>query len=82
MHQNNIIKDKLAEVQATLETEKAWWQGRQSDISSDFMKELDAEGQTKAEAVPVKKSGSDDDAVLVEADGPTGTLGRKKKGKK
>lgn len=69
-------------MQATLEAEKTWWQGRQSDIQSDFMKELDAEGQSKPDAFPIKKSGSDDDAVLVDADGPSGTQGRKKKGKK
>jgi translocation protein SEC66 len=69
-------------VQATLEADKAWWQGRQSDIQSAFMKELDAEGQAKTEAAPIKKAGSDDDAVLVDADGPSGSQGNKKKGKK
>lgn len=68
-------------MQATLEAEKTWWQGRQTDISSDFMKELDAEGQAKSDAAPMKKSGSDDDAVLVDGDGPSGTQGKKKKGK-
>lgn len=44
------------------------------------MKELDAETAAKgADAVPVvKKSGSDDDAVLVDAGGPEGALGGKK----
>lgn len=82
MNQNILIKERTAEIQAQLESEKAWWDGKKAGIQSDFMKEIETEGKP-AETVQ-RKSGSDDDAVLVEAGGPAQTQGggKKKKGGK
>lgn len=80
MNQNNLIKERIAEIQSQLAAEKAWWEGKRAGIQSDFMKEIGAD--SKAET-PQRKTGSDDDAVLVEADGPAQAQGgKKKKGKK
>lgn len=83
----------MAELQAKVEEEREWWESRKKGIQEGFMKELDNDEKAKAgetqrvPATPVK-SGSDDDAVLVEAGGPAGSQGegggsaKKKKGKK
>ncbi|KAK1043657.1 Translocation protein S66, partial [Friedmanniomyces endolithicus] len=90
MNQNLLIKQRMAEIQETLEAEKAWWDKKRAGIQSDFMKELEeADGKPaeaeKAATAPVinKKSGSsDDDAVIVEAGGPAQAQGGSGKGKK
>ena len=79
INQNNLLKERAAEVQAQLGAEKEWWEGRRAGIQESFMKELDAEAAAQStDAAPVKKSGSDDDAVLVDAGGPEDALGGKK----
>ncbi|KAK1081844.1 Translocation protein S66 [Friedmanniomyces endolithicus] len=91
MNQNLLIKQRMAEIQDTLESEKAWWDKKRAVIQSDFMKELEeadgkpAEEAKAADAAPVanKKNGSsDDDAVIVEAGGPAQAQGGSGKGKK
>ncbi|KAK0269289.1 Translocation protein S66 [Friedmanniomyces endolithicus] len=91
MNQNLLIKQRMAELQDTLEAEKAWWDKKRAGIQSDFMKELEeADGkpaeEAKAAAAPPainKKNGSsDDDAVIVEAGGPAQAQGGSGKGKK
>ncbi|KAK0833220.1 Translocation protein S66 [Friedmanniomyces endolithicus] len=91
MNQNLLIKQRMAELQDTLEAEKAWWDEKRAGIQSDFMKELEeADGkpaeEAKAAAAPPainKKNGSsDDDAVIVEAGGPAQAQGGSGKGKK
>lgn len=89
MHQNHLIKQRTAEIQSQLESEKAWWEKKRAGIQSDFMKELEEDGNGNGkptEPVAPKKGGSsDEDAVLVEAGGPAqaqGGAGKKKKGKK
>ena len=77
MNQNNLMKERVAEIQAQLEAEKAWWDNRRAGIQSDFMKELETDG--KPVEAPQRKTGSDDDAVLVEAGGPAQAQGGKKK---
>jgi len=76
----------MAEIQAQVETEKAWWEKKRAGIQSEFMKELDDAEDKPADPAPQKKSGSsDEDAVLVDADGPgeaQGASAKKKKGKK
>ncbi|KAK8205692.1 Pre protein translocase subunit Sec66-domain-containing protein [Phyllosticta capitalensis] len=62
--QNQLLQQRVAELQAQASTEKEWWDKKRATIQADFMKELDAGSQTK---------NSDDDAVLVEAGGPATT---------
>ncbi|KAF2468071.1 translocation protein-like protein sec66 [Lindgomyces ingoldianus] len=86
MAQNAHIRERLAEIQATAPAEKEWWEKRRTEISSNFMKELDEEKKspTATEAAsgkPAAKTGSDDDAVIVEAGGPTVNAGKGKKKK-
>ncbi|TVY59443.1 Translocation protein sec66 [Lachnellula suecica] len=69
-----LLRKKLEDIQAQAPTEKEWWEKRRASIQSDFMKELDAP------ATATGKSGTDDDAVLVESANGTGSI-RKKKGK-
>lgn len=80
MANNQLAKQRMAEIQAQLPQEKEWWDKRKSNIQSTFMKELDedeekAKGADSRKASIVsnpaaQKSNSDDDAVLVEAGGP------------
>jgi len=71
MAQNTHIRDSLAEILAKAPGEKEWWEKRKAAIKDDFMKELDEE-----------KAKSEDDAVLVDAGGPAGSVGKSaKKGK-
>jgi translocation protein SEC66 len=65
-------------VQSQLEAEKTWWEGRRAGIQSEFMKELESD-EKPPDTIPQRKNGSDDDAVLVEAGGPAGAQGGKKK---
>lgn len=76
MNQNIIAKERIAEIQAQLDAEKAWWENRRAGIQSDFMKELETDGKP-VEAQ--RKKSSDDDAVIVEAGGPAQAQGGKKK---
>ncbi|KAK0319079.1 Translocation protein S66 [Friedmanniomyces endolithicus] len=91
MNQNLLIKQRMAEIQDTLESEKAWWDKKRAVIQSHFMKELEeadgkpAEEAKAADAAPVpnkKNRSSDDDAVIVEAGGPAQAQGGSGKGKK
>jgi translocation protein SEC66 len=74
----------LDEIQAQTTAEKEWWEKKRASIKSDFMKELDGESTTPAKS-SANKTGSDEDAILVESGGPAvtdkGTM-KKKKGKK
>lgn len=99
----------MAEMPAQVEAEKEWWTKRKQGIQQDFMKEIGADEPNEAAATGVDekkpatpkiaaKSGSDDEAVLVEGGGPTvaqgpgssgtstpasgGSSKKKKKGKK
>jgi len=96
INQNYLIKQRTADMQSQLESEKAWWENKRAGIQSQFMKELEgsAEGvkenerPTSSAGQPAKKkTGSDDDAVIVEGGGPAqaqggGGGGGKKKNKK
>ncbi|KAF2187713.1 translocation protein-like protein sec66 [Zopfia rhizophila CBS 207.26] len=85
MAQNTHLRERLAEIQSTTQSEKEWWEKRKETIKSDFMKELDEEKKSPMEvsSKPSGKTGSDDDAVIVESGGPAATAGKgkKKKGK-
>ena len=76
MNQNNIAKERIGEIQAQLDAEKRWWDNRRAGIQSDFMQELETDGKP---VEPQRKTGSDDDAVIVEAGGPAQSQGGKKK---
>lgn len=86
-----MLKERTAEIQSQLDSDKAWWEKKRAGIQSDFMKELEIDAQAaEPEKKPVgekKGGGSDDDAVLVDADGPAQDQGqgggaKKRKGKK
>lgn len=86
INQNIIIKQRIAELSAQTETEKAWWERKRAGIQSEFIKEIEGDAPSATAPSGTKKSSSDDDAVLVEAGGPAqsqgGGGGKKKKGKK
>lgn len=63
MAQNTHIRERLGEIMSKNDTEKEWWENRKATIQTDFMRELDEEK-------------SSDDAVLVDAGGPAGSVGR------
>ncbi len=48
MNQSNIIKERIAEIQAQLPAEKAWWENKRAGIQSDLMRELETSGNGKA----------------------------------
>jgi translocation protein SEC66 len=66
MAQNTHIRERLGEIMSKSEEEKKWWESRKAMIQSDFMKELDDE----------KVKSSEDEAVMVQAGGPTGSVGK------
>lgn len=91
INQNYLIKQRTADMQAQLESEKAWWENKRAGIQSQFMKELEGGNENErptssAGPAAAKKTGSDDDAVMVEGGGPAqaqgGGGGGKKKNKK
>jgi translocation protein SEC66 len=84
MAMNQRIKNGVDEFQAQAEPDREWWNKRRASISSDFMKELDAEKSTSASgSLKAPSRGSDEDeAVLVESGGPEVQHGQSKKKKK
>lgn len=66
MAQNTQIRDRLSEIMSKTSEEREWWAKRKAEIQSAFMKELDEE----------KVKSSEDEAVLVEAGGPAGSVGK------
>jgi translocation protein SEC66 len=100
MDTNKAFRQRIEEHQSKLDEEKEWWDRKKARIQEGFMKELEEEGSKKSGTVKSSATagqstdtsatassvttGSDDDAVLVEADGSVGTNStkKKKKGKK
>ena len=93
MHQNALLRQKLAEIQAQGKADRQWWDKEKASIQSNFMKELgeDARESSKPATSAIgDKVGSDEDAVLVESGGPaaSGSVSnakggtKKRKGKK
>ena len=102
MMNNEVYRQRMSEQQDKLAEEREWWNKKKASIQEGFMKELDegssepAAAQTATAPKPSEPApsaapaavvqGSDDDAVLVEAD-PSGNStagspsGKKKKGK-
>jgi translocation protein SEC66 len=87
---NNQFRKRLEEIQSNTKPEKEWWEKRRASIQADFMKELDeTPSSAPVKLTHVSKTGSDEDAILVEAGGPTASAAssekgsmRRKKGKK
>jgi len=98
---NNVFRQRVQEYQSKVGEEREWWDRKKASIQEDFMKELDREEQSKKATSgsklapsgptnqtsngPPSVTGSDDDAVLVEAEAPASTPSggkKKKKGKK
>ncbi|KAI5365872.1 Putative translocation protein Sec66 [Septoria linicola] len=93
INQNRLLKERIAELQATTQAEKDWWEKRRTGIQANFMKELDEDEAAEAQAAEAavakaqaQQGSSDEDApVIVEAGGPgsaQGGLRGKKKGAK
>jgi translocation protein SEC66 len=101
MAQNALFRQQLEEHQFSVKEEREWWNRKKASIQEGFMKELEegpdtlrtgkkaASVQGPSSSAPAEKTGSDDDAVLVESGGPAvGGVGvsgggrKKKKGKK
>lgn len=82
MVNNELIRKKVADIQAKGKADREWWDKERASIQSKFMKELDeassvksgtGTGASKSSATPGEKGekgGSDEDAVLVEGGGP------------
>lgn len=75
-----MIRARLEEIESRAEADKQWWEKRREAIQKDFMKELEED----TSVISSLKSGSDDEAVLVDSSTPAATPGsaKKKKGKK
>lgn len=92
INQNRLLKERTAEIQAKLEGEKSWWEQKRAGAKTELLSELgleDDEQSSKVVESQPKKTSSDDEAVLVEADaeGPSGSNAgqgsvKKRKGKK
>lgn len=65
---NLQFRKKNQEIQEHITREKKWWEERRASIQAEFMKELDEESATKAKSL-TSRTTSDEDAVLVEANG-------------
>ena len=72
-----MFQKKLEEITAKTDAEKEWWEKRRAAIESDFMKELNEDGDKRPATAP------SDDGILVDASSPgEGGASKKKKGKK
>ena len=97
MVNNDMIRKKVADIQAKAKTDREWWDKERASIQSQFLKELDDDAAS-TEAIKgtapgnsgagSEKPNSDEDAVLVEGGGPAslgsaaGKGAKKRKGKK
>ncbi|EEQ88889.1 hypothetical protein RJZ56_004901 [Blastomyces dermatitidis] len=89
---NNLLRERVEEIQSTVKEEREWWDKKKASIQEEFMKELITDSSTKqtsagSGSAPIRQNSSDDDAVLVESGGPAvggggGGKNKKKKGKK
>lgn len=82
---NTVLRKRLDEIQAQITAEKEWWAKRRATIQTEFMKELDEPSPTTSVKTPTSKTGSDEEAILVESGGPAVTdkgSVKKRKGKK
>ena len=88
MMNHTILRQKIADVQAQVVSEREWWDKRRASIQSDFMKELDVNSAATSSSKPTtpgERIGSDEEAVFVEGGGPAAAgkgSTRRKKGKK
>ena len=91
MVQAEMIHKKIDELQAQGKADREWWDRERASIQTKFMKELDQEpiaAANKAAVSSGEKTGSDEDAVLVEGGGPAASgsaskgSAKKRKGKK
>lgn len=89
--QHESLHKKIGALQAQGKADREWWDQERASIQSKFMKELDEEpGAAGAKPItPGARTGSDEDAVLVEGGGPAASgsvaaqgSAKKRKGKK
>ena len=81
MVNNQILRQRVAEIQAQGKIDRERWDKERENIQTNFMKELDEDASAGAGANTSKagstsqteKGGSDEDAVLVESGGPAST---------
>ncbi|KAK4954499.1 Translocation protein S66 [Elasticomyces elasticus] len=60
MNQNLLIKQRLAEIQETLQAEKAWWEKKRAGVQAEFLKE---NGVTASEPAKEDETAKDGEAV-------------------
>lgn len=88
MVQNDTMHKKIEHLQAKGKEDRDWWDKERASIQSKFMKELNEEPAATVTAKAGEKTGSDEDAVLVEGGGPAASgstskgSAKKRKGKK
>jgi len=90
--QHDLLHKKIGTLQAQGKADREWWDQERASIQSKFMKELDEEpgaAGNKPTTTGGVRTGSDEDAVLVEGGGPaaSGSVAlqgstKKRKGKK
>lgn len=91
MVNNEIIRERVAKLQAKGRVDREWWDKERESISTKFMQELDEVPAATSKAASTGVGNSDEEAILVEAGGPAaggstagskgGTV-KKRKGKK
>jgi len=78
---NTILRKRLDEIQSQADAEKDWWEKRRASIEKMLLEE-----ESKESAKRLNKTGSDEDAVLVDPNTPAPTTtpssSKKKKGGK
>jgi translocation protein SEC66 len=86
MAQNNLLRNRIAEIQSTADSEREWWEKRRAHVETEFMKELDQESNASSDkhghAFSTGSKGSDDEVVLVETPSSSGGSAGGKKNKK
>ncbi len=89
--QHELTQKKINELQDQGKKDREWWDVERASIQSKFMKELDEEPGAAGvkPTTPGVRTGSDEDAVLVEGGGPAASGSaagqgstKKRKGKK
>lgn len=72
MVNNNMIRDRVAEIQSKGKADKERWDKERANIQTQFLKELEGD-TTKPSSKPTPanstKPNSDEDAVIVESGG-------------
>lgn len=86
IHNNMLLRERMNEIQATVSSEKAWWDSKRAALEKELLEESGSTALTGDGAkTPAKSVTSEEDAVVVGT--PVGAVAstpasKKKKGKK